>query len=214
MAVERSGIVYPSAEGEDARLLAERVGGELAVHRRDVPELGRFSLSPLTFQQMEPGTRIVLPSPNGATCSRYGASAPFLFVAALVNARAVAQAVSGLLVSTDRAVTVVACGERHQPPGEGGDLRFALEDYLGAGAILSTLTETLSPEAQVCADAFRQAQEHLEALLWDCGSGRELRAKGFGDDVRLAARLNCSSAVPVLHDGAFWLQQCVIGSSP
>src|SRR5450755_716322 len=45
---------------------------------------------------------------------------------------------------------------------------------LGAGAILSYLSQEKSPEAWVCEGAFIQAQDRLETLLWDCGSGREL----------------------------------------
>lgn len=202
-AVAQGGLVFPCREGEDAEALANRIGGEAAVHRGDVPARGRFSLSPQTFETMEPGARVVLPSPNGATCSRYGAMAPVLFAGALVNAQAVAQAVSAVIAATDLAVTVVACGERQQAPSEDGDLRFAVEDYLGTGAILSHWTEALSPEAQVCADAFRQAADTLAETVWECGSGWELRAKGFGEDVRLAARLDRYDSAPRLRDGAF-----------
>ena len=85
-------------------------------------------------------------------------------------------------------------------PSEDGELRVAIEDYLGAGAILSYLPQEKSPEARVCEGAFMHAQDQLETLLWDCGSGRELRAKGFENDVIFAARLNVYDAVPVMSD--------------
>jgi phosphosulfolactate phosphohydrolase-like enzyme len=47
-------------------------------------------------------------------------------------------------------VTVIACGERWNIPSEDGELRMALEDYLGAGAILSYLPYEKSPEARAC----------------------------------------------------------------
>ena len=40
-------------------------------------------------------------------------------------------------------------------------------------------------------------------LLWECASGRELRAGGYADDVRHCGRLNALEAVPQLIDGRF-----------
>ena len=198
-AVQRGGLVYPCTEDEQPGALAQRIGGEVAVRRKDVPAKGRFSLSPLTYLHLAPGTRIVLASPNGATCSRYTRAVPFLFVGALVNAEAVATVVSHLLDTTDRCVTIIACGERWQPPSADGALRVALEDYLGAGAILASLHHEPSPEARVCASAFTHSRRDIAALLWDCGSGRELRSMGFPEDVRHAAQLNSYDAVPVMR---------------
>jgi 2-phosphosulfolactate phosphatase len=199
-AVQQGGLIYPCAESEEPSALAQRVGAEVAVHRRDVPAKGRFSLSPRTYLDMEPGTRVVLASPNGATCSRYACETPFLFVGALLNAEAAANAVAALLETTQLGVTVIACGERWQTPSEEEELRMAVEDYLGAGAILSYLRAEKSPEARVCAGAFLHTLHDLQTLLWECGSGRELREKGYAADVRHAARLNLVNAVPVLKD--------------
>jgi 2-phosphosulfolactate phosphatase len=129
-AVHSGGSIYPCTLEEGAAALAQRIGGEAAVSRYDVPHKGRFSLSPATYLHLEPGTRVVLDSPNGATCSRYASQVPFLFVGALVNAKAVATVVSSLLEQKDLSVTVIACGERWKTPSEDGELRVALEDYL------------------------------------------------------------------------------------
>lgn len=48
-----------------------------------------------------------------------------------------------------------------------------------------------------------RAAPRLPEILSDCASGRELREKGWAADVGYAARLNASSTVPVLTDGAF-----------
>ncbi len=74
-AVYYGGVIYSCTEGEDPVAVAQRIQGEVAVRREDVPAEGRFSLSPLTYLGLKPGTRIVLASPNGATCSRYGREA-------------------------------------------------------------------------------------------------------------------------------------------
>lgn len=202
-AVYSGGFIYPCSPEEDAAALAQQIRGEAAVSRREVPERGRFSLSPATYLHLEAGTRIVLASPNGATCSRYAGQVPYLLVGALVNAQAVAAAVSAGLSQEDLAVTVIACGERWNPPSEDGVLRVAVEDYLGAGAILSYLGHEKSPEARVCEGAFVQVRDDLDAILWECASGRELRQMGFGVDVQHAALLNAYETVPHLRDGCF-----------
>jgi len=204
-AVQKGAVIYPCAWEDDPAALALCVGAEAAVGRPDVPARGRFSLSPPTFDAARPGERIVLASPNGGTCSRYGRSVPYLFVGALVNAQAVAGALATVLdASPDQAVTILACGERWQEPSEDGELRFAVEDYLGAGAILAHLPPHLSrsPEARAAEAAFRDTRPDLAAVLADCGSGRELIAKGYGQDVTHAARLNVYAAVPVLRGDA------------
>jgi 2-phosphosulfolactate phosphatase len=198
-AIHHGLVIYPRSHGEDAEALARRVGAEVAVRREEVPARGRFSLSPGTYERHGPGTRVVLASPNGATCARYGRSVPLLLVGALVNAEAVAGAVAAELTGTEGCVTVLACGERWETPSDDGDLRFALEDYLGAGAILSYVPYEKTPEARVCEAAFLHSRDELDALLWDCESGRDLRERGFGDDVRRAARLNDCPSVPVLR---------------
>ncbi len=170
-----------------------------------MPHRGRFSLSPPTLAAARPGERIVLASPNGATCSRHGRSVPNLFVGALVNAEAVAGALAAALdESPDLSVTLLACGERWQEPSEDGELRFAVEDYLGAGAVLAHLPAPLSrsPEARAAEAAFQSLAPDLAAVLTDCGSGRELIAKGYGQDVTHATRLNVYAAVPVLRGDA------------
>jgi 2-phosphosulfolactate phosphatase len=128
---------------------------------------------------------------------------PRLFVGALVNARAVARAVAQATADKDLTVTILAAGERWRTPSEDGVLRFAIEDYLGAGAILSELVRLApsiapSPEAEVCIGAFERARPELRRLLLESGSGRELREIGLGQDVEHAARLDVYDAVPVM----------------
>jgi 2-phosphosulfolactate phosphatase len=203
-AVQHGGIVVPCAWTDDPAALAARLGAEAAVNRREVPALGRFSLSPPTFTAIEPGTRVVLASPNGATCSRYGRAVPHLLVGALVNARAVAEAVGQIVASSDLSVTVLACGERWKQPNEDGELRFAIEDYLGAGAILARLPASLSrsPEAVVCEGAFRAVSSDIATIVAESGSGRELREAGYPQDVEHAARLDVYDAVPAMAGDA------------
>lgn len=202
-AVQHAGIIYPCPQASDADALAERVHAEVAARGHDAHPEARYSLSPRTYVSMPHGTRVVLPSPNGATCSLYAHDSPHVFAASLLNASAVADAVEQLLRTTDLAVTVVACGERWEHPSEDGILRFAVEDYLGAGAVLMELPDEKSPEAQVCAAAFLRSQDDLPELLAGCASGRELVARGLTGDVRDCARLNAYQSVPAYRGGRY-----------
>ena len=53
---------------------------------------------------------------------------------------------------------------------------------------------------------FLRFREELPEALTACVSGRELIARGYAEDVRLAGELNCSQVVPVLSDGAYHAQ--------
>jgi 2-phosphosulfolactate phosphatase len=204
-ALSRGALVYPCAWDEDPEEKARDLGNAVfAVKRPEVPERGRYSLSPLTLEALAPGDRLVVRSLNGATCLRLASGVPVLFVGALVNAAAVGAAADAWLARGSSDLTIVACGERWEDSAEDGPLRVALEDYLGAGAVLSALSETSkSPEARVCQAAFRELRGELSEILLESGSGRELRELGFEDDVRFAAQLDHFDVVPVLRDG--WL---------
>lgn len=205
-AVENGARIYPCGKNEDAGALAESHGAVTAVRREEVPGKGRYSLSPGTFLTATPGERIVLQSPNGATCSRYGSQVPCLLVGALVNAAAVAVAAARAAAEKGVGITVLACGERWHSPHEDGELRFAVEDYLGAGAILSHLPESISRslEAQICQSAFAASVDRLPELLQNCGSGIELRDRGYGSDVEHSACLNVCQTAPILCSGLYF----------
>jgi 2-phosphosulfolactate phosphatase len=95
---------------------------------------------------------------------------------------------------------VIAAGERW--PNDA--LRPALEDLLGAGAVLSALEpDRPSPEARAAIATFRALERDLAATLRECASGRELVARGYPDDPRLAAELDASEAAPRLASGAY-----------
>lgn len=202
-ALAYGGIIYPCAVGDDSQALAKRFDAQVAVHRNDVSEQRPFSLSPISYINMPPKTKVILSSPNGATCSRLAAQVPHVFVGALLNAKVVGELVSTLISETNQQVTVLACGERWMDDHEDGPLRFAIEDYLGGGAILSHINLEKSPEAQVCESAFLHSQDQIEQMIWNCGGGIELRDKGFGQDVKHAAQLNYYDVIPYLQEGRF-----------
>jgi 2-phosphosulfolactate phosphatase len=137
---------------------------------------------------------LVLPSPNGATLSHSTGATPTI-AGCLRNARAVAQAAQAI----GERVSVIAAGERWPD----GSLRVALEDWIGAGAIIAHLIGRRSPEAELAYRAFHHTQPDLARYLSQCGSGRELIERGYTEDVHLAAELNISDAVPLLTEGVY-----------
>jgi 2-phosphosulfolactate phosphatase len=157
---------------------------------------GLSSLSPVSLLGVPAGTRVTLASPNGATVSLDLADAGAVVLAGcLRNASAVAAAARDL----GGPVGVVAAGERRVD----GSLRPAVEDLVGAGAILHALGGRPSPEARAAVAAFLDAAPDLASVLAACISGRELAARGLAGDLRMAAGLDVSQAVPRLSGGVF-----------
>jgi 2-phosphosulfolactate phosphatase len=191
-AVARGARVFPYRwKDESALAFARSVGAELAGGR----SRSGYSLSPCSLLQIPAGTRLVLPSPNGATLTLATGATP-TFAGCLRNATAVAQAA----MRCGSRIAVIPAGERWH---DDGSLRIALEDMLGAGAIISHLTGSLSPEARLAADAFRSAGDRLLELLRECNSGRELIARGFAEDVTHIAQVDADDCAPRLRDGAY-----------
>jgi 2-phosphosulfolactate phosphatase len=153
-----------------------------------------YSLSPASLRAIPAGTELVLPSPNGSTLCLSIERVP-IFTACLRNAPAVAAHVA----QCGTRVAVIPAGERWSD----GTLRPCLEDCIGAGAILSLLPGSRSPEAEMAVAAFEHFRGDLQGALLQCGSGRELVERGFRCDVELAAEFGVSSAVPRLAGDRF-----------
>ena len=199
VALARGASVYPYSVRDQAAAaaFATSVGAALAVNRGKTSAEAPFSLSPASLSGLRPGARLVLPSPNGSTLSVLAGSFHRTVLAGcLRNAGAVAAAAARL----GRSVGVIAAGERWP----NGTLRPAVEDLVGAGAILSHLsTMTQSPEAELAVAAFEAVRGRLDQWLRGCASGRELAALGYSEDVAIAAELDVSRTVPCLRHGAY-----------
>jgi 2-phosphosulfolactate phosphatase len=192
VATARGASVHPYAfHDSSAADFARSRGAMLAVSRYDVSPQQPYSLSPETLATIPPGSRLVLPSPNGSTLTVVAADTGCAVAAGcLRNSRAVAR------WAADRTLGVIAAGELSRA----GGLRFAIEDLIGAGAILRHVpVECRSPEAEVAVAAFERFAPDLHIALAECASGRELAAIGFSKDVSLAAELDVSDTVPIFQ---------------
>jgi 2-phosphosulfolactate phosphatase len=146
---------------------------------------------------------------NGAAVARAASKTrAVVMLGALRNAAAVARGVLAMQVqrAARTSVAVIACGElSSSEPGAG--LRFAVEDLLGAGAIVAALTDLgidhSSPEAAAAAESFRALRGATRHLIAASGSGRELVERDARDELLVAAAVDASSVVPILREGIF-----------
>ncbi|PSJ68260.1 phosphosulfolactate phosphohydrolase [Brevibacillus brevis] len=186
----RGGIVYPYQVKDESAVAFAKQKAALLAGKRGEP----ISLSPACLKTIPLRSRLVLPSPNGSTCTVLAKKTGAKVIAACMrNAPSVARYIQ----QQKGTVTVIACGERWG----NGALRPAIEDMIAAGALLHELEGyRLSPEAEIAVAAFRSAQGHIPAYLQKCASGQELISMGYPEDVELAAQWNWSCTVPVLNN--------------
>jgi 2-phosphosulfolactate phosphatase len=193
VAVSRGAAVLPCRwKDESAVRFAQEHAAELAGVRGE----STYSLSPASFLRAMPGLRCVLPSPNGAALTLCAARTSSIVLAGcLRNAAAVATAARQM----GKSFNVCPAGERWPD----GSLRPAIEDWLGAGAILGELAGKRSPEAAAAVAMFEQCRALVPELVAHAASGRELVERGFQSDVDLATQINVSHCVPRFDGLAF-----------
>ena len=192
VACGRGARIYPCAwSGERAAELARAEGARLASKTRD----SVFSLSPSALREIPRDARMVLPSRNGSAIAFAAREAGFaeIIVGCLRNAAAVARWIG------EKPAAIIAGGERWPDDS----LRFAIEDWLGAGAIIDRLPHVRSAEAEAAAASFDRLRGSLTIALRNSLSGRELIDAGWADDVDVASELDADEVVPLLDGNAF-----------
>lgn len=206
-ALESGSVVlpYPWDTADAATFAADR-SAVLAGHC----EVGGPSLSPTDLLTRAAGQRIVLPSPNGATLAfaapRLGSAR--VLAGCVRNASSVANRIRAAAGGRRATVAVIASGERWG--SNTGPLRPAVEDLIGAGAILAALDPSgaigaprCSPEARAARAAFLDARPRLYDSLLASTSGRELAARGWDDDVATSAAHDVTNVVGELVGDTF-----------
>jgi 2-phosphosulfolactate phosphatase len=152
--------------------------------------------SPEAFLSERVGGKVLLMSTTNGTRAIIAAkSAPTVFVAALVNAGAAADA----LISTGLDVTLLCSGTE----GE-----VSLEDILGAGAVIEALgnqgaeVQLISDSAQVADFTFQSRRGDLADALLGSRGGRNVVRAGLTKDIAFCARLDSLSVVGVVSPDA------------
>lgn len=193
IATSRGAQIFPYPWKDASAIeFAASITAKLASHTRD--STSAYSLSPTSLVGIPAHSRLVLPSPNGSMLTLATGDTPTL-CGSLRNARAVASHAQSL----GRRVSVIAAGERWP----NNSLRPAIEDLIGAGAIIASLTGSRSPESDSALCVFERFQTDLLNTIRSCSSGKELIERGFERDLELSCALNVSTCVPVFVDGAY-----------
>ena len=189
IALSRGAVVYPYPYKDDSALeFAKSNNAVLANFKRSKTEL---SLSPYSLLNLTRDRKIVLPSPNGSELS-HAAGNTVTLCSCLRNCEQTAV----YAMTKGSNISVIPAGERWQD----GSIRFALEDYLGAGAVISFLKGKLSAEAKAAMDFFHSQKGILKDSVVNSISGKELIDKGFTEDVDLACEFNVSSIIAELKN--------------
>ncbi|HEX3466529.1 MAG TPA: 2-phosphosulfolactate phosphatase [Candidatus Elarobacter sp.] len=190
--------VIPVADAADAMAMALRIGRDrvLLCGERDSELIEGFDLdnSPASFTpDVVGGKTLIMATSNGtrALCAVAGAAS--VRTAALLNRAAVAAA----LARETGDVLVVCAGE---------NARFALEDAIGAGALVDALLASiadaeLSDGARAAALLYRAVSGRVGDAIASADHAQDLARKGFAADVTRCAALDALDVAPILRDG-------------
>jgi len=142
--------------------------------------------SPGDFNSRHRGATAFMSTTNGTRAIHAASDAATVFVGAIVNAATVAEAVRGCQQDV-----VLLCA--------GIEGEVALEDVLGAGAILNELAQggslrLASDRAETALELFIRTRRRLSTVLSRSAGGRNVIAAGLQRDINFAARLN---SIPV-----------------
>ena len=189
--------IYPCESPTKARQLEARTGAVVSGKFGTA----KFSLSPLNCLNPKETTEVILVSPNGAACSTAADPEYSVFIGSFLNARATARALTNSTNATN-GVILVAAGEVAEDQFD--DLqtrRFALEDYLGCGAILSQMRMPMTPEAEICKRAFEYSLQDYVQLIRECDSGKYLVERNQEADIVHCVQRDLYGVVPIARGG-------------
>jgi 2-phosphosulfolactate phosphatase len=210
---ERAAGVWPVAAVDEARRLATRLGpavvlgGERGGERIPGFDLGN---SPLEYTRDRIGGReVVITTTNGTAAIAACAAAAETLVGAIVNRRAVADAIRRRAMREGLTDVHLVCA--------GTDGAVSAEDVLGAGGILEAALAASPADAASLAEdhaldqaavaalaAFRQVAAHddpeaaLVAAFRSSPGGVNLLALGMDADLDACARIDIRAVVPWL----------------
>lgn len=189
--------VIPTMTAKEARDLHQKNPDLILAGERGGIKLKGFDLgnSPLDFSYRRVnGKSIVLTTTSGSKAIISSKNAKYVFIGALLNAKAVAKATLNVASQEKTGISLISAGT---------DGYFALEDFIGAGAIAQSF-----PARDVeCSDAllgallaFQKARKSITKVLQSGCHARRLGSLGFEEDIRFCCRLNIFQIVPFFKD--------------
>ena len=187
VAVENFRKIIPVKNVEDAEKLSKQYNAVLAGERNGAPIKG-FDVgnSPVEIQNFS-GEVLVLTTTNGTRILE-GINSKTL-VGSFVNAKAVAEKA---LEIADQHIEVVMAGVKG---------KFVIEDFLGAGEIISNLQNEELDETALAACMASRNQDMVDKAVKNSKSAAALYKLGLGDDVEFCLNRNIYETVPVYENG-------------
>jgi len=197
-AVANGFTIIPADRRDEAEQLADRLGAAVS----GPTGKARYSLSPLDYLDPKAPEDVVLVSPNGAALARIVGGKAIAFVACLLNARTAGRLLREVSERTGKGIALIAAGEAaEEQETDLAQRRFAIEDWLGCGAILAELRMEESPEAVVCRRTFEACRHDVADLIKGSLSGRYLSKKGFDFDLSHCVQRGIYEILPMLREG-------------
>jgi 2-phosphosulfolactate phosphatase len=186
--------IFDSLEG--ARAAAAQVVDPVLCGERNCLRPEGFTLgnSPGGFvRQLHAGKTVFMSTTNGTRAIVAARGAKLLLVGAIVNAAAVARRLAGAGLD----VILLCAGTDGQP---------AMEDLIGAGAVIDSLAglgaaELESDLTRLAVRLFRACRTDLRGAMADATGGRNVIAAGLAADVEFAARLDSVEVVGEVREG-------------
>jgi 2-phosphosulfolactate phosphatase len=157
------------------------------------PEGFDLGNSPGEFTPAHAGKTLFMSTTNGTRALLAAQHAGTVLAGALVNAAAIAKSVAQF----GRDLTLLCAGT---------DGRVAMDDVLGAGAVLEALrqftyVELASDIARIALRLFGSCQDDLRGALAQATGGQNVLRAGLDGDLDFAARLSSIDVVGVLRPG-------------
>jgi 2-phosphosulfolactate phosphatase len=186
--------VWPALDRSDALRIAERLDGSLLAGEHLAETLSGFAPAGpnLLAAQGLWGRHLVYCTTNGTRALLFASGAAHLYAGALSNGSALAAHI--VKAHPSLSVLIVCSGSLG---------RFNLEDFHGAGHLVSHLFELCDYDATDTALAalYAYAGADTRAVLCASRVGQMMLARALDEEVDRAALRDTTDVIPVLHQG-------------
>ena len=155
----------------------------------------KYGNSPSAFSSAElAGAYLILTTTSGTNAISQAKGAKHILIGAFLNAKSVAESAFNIAEEEERGITLALSGKKGS---------FSLEDFLGAGAIITNFPKnvSLTDAAQAAILAFRRAEPDRINIIKQGSHAKYLISIGFDEDVNFCSQLNKYSIIPHLKDG-------------
>ncbi|WP_260471876.1 2-phosphosulfolactate phosphatase [Bacillus sp. HMF5848] len=156
---------------------------------------GFLDPNPLSLQKQIVNKTMILSTTNGTVAIRKCEGAKEIFVCSLLNAKAIAKAVTSKF--KEETIIIVCSGSSNN---------FCMEDFYGAGCLIKCLLEEFSQweltDAAKASYKFYKGIQSGEDLLRETRVGQMLLQYGFDEELAYVAKENQFDVVPIVTNNS------------